>query len=248
MDITIQINNHNIIFSLNSADKIVIDLNEPLTMVHCCYQATLILFFDGTKYLFPRESIRYMLQSFVEKLEKAFKGKLLLDTSISDLGYGENEYYQDRPGLVYKNKQWVGSENRVWSGSGFTVWLYNNADGAIMLEITPVYRTPFDDPEDVDHYIPYEEWIEQYHACAKKEIPTETAGQWLKKARFILDRIESTMAREKLIYENDQGADLTNTWYTILRDEHGILDPRGVDADIVPTEFLTDEWWKKRGL
>lgn len=34
----------------------------------------------------------------------------------------------------------------------------------------------------------------------------------------------------------------------ILENEYGIDDPYGKQKKNIPAEFLTDEWWKKRGL
>ena len=42
--------------------------------------------------------------------------------------------------------------------------------------------------------------------------------------------------------------DLGNEWMKVLREEYNIKDPIFDDADKVPPEFRTDEWWKKRGL
>ena len=41
---------------------------------------------------------------------------------------------------------------------------------------------------------------------------------------------------------------LADKWFDVLEEEYGITDPRNDDADKVPPEFRTDEWWKKRGL
>lgn len=41
---------------------------------------------------------------------------------------------------------------------------------------------------------------------------------------------------------------LNKEWLKILREEYNLLDPIFDDADKVPEEFKTDEWWKKRGL
>ncbi|WP_341751171.1 DUF6980 family protein [Candidatus Tisiphia endosymbiont of Piscicola geometra] len=37
-------------------------------------------------------------------------------------------------------------------------------------------------------------------------------------------------------------------WWNILEKEYNITDPRNSEKEIVPAEFWTDEWWKKRGL
>ena len=42
--------------------------------------------------------------------------------------------------------------------------------------------------------------------------------------------------------------DLDGVWSETLKREYGIKDPIFDDADKVPPEFRTDEWWKKRGL
>ena len=41
---------------------------------------------------------------------------------------------------------------------------------------------------------------------------------------------------------------LSAKWDEVLLEEYGIEDPIFKDADKVPEEFKTDEWWKKRGL
>lgn len=37
-------------------------------------------------------------------------------------------------------------------------------------------------------------------------------------------------------------------WYDILEQEYGLESPDEEDKKKVPKEFLTDEWWKRRGL
>lgn len=41
---------------------------------------------------------------------------------------------------------------------------------------------------------------------------------------------------------------LEESYFLILKNEYGIEFPYTEDADRVPEEFKTDEWWKKRGL
>jgi len=42
--------------------------------------------------------------------------------------------------------------------------------------------------------------------------------------------------------------ELLDEWYDILEKEYNITDPLGDERSKVPTEFKTDEWWKKRRL
>jgi len=41
---------------------------------------------------------------------------------------------------------------------------------------------------------------------------------------------------------------LRNKWFDILEEEYKLESPISSDKKKVPAEFLTDEWWKKRGL
>ncbi len=42
---------------------------------------------------------------------------------------------------------------------------------------------------------------------------------------------------------------LRNEWFDILEQEYGLDNPPSSEQrDKIPAEFLTDEWWKKRGL
>ncbi len=41
---------------------------------------------------------------------------------------------------------------------------------------------------------------------------------------------------------------LRDKWLDILENEYGLEWPHSLDSKKVPKEFLTDEWWKKRGL
>ena len=42
---------------------------------------------------------------------------------------------------------------------------------------------------------------------------------------------------------------LDNEWYNILEEEYGLNNPNSLEQEAkIPAEFLTDEWWKKRGL
>ena len=42
---------------------------------------------------------------------------------------------------------------------------------------------------------------------------------------------------------------LNDTWYNLLQEEHGLDDPDYKEQEkLIPEEFKTDEWWRKRGL
>lgn len=46
----------------------------------------------------------------------------------------------------------------------------------------------------------------------------------------------------------DLGKSLNSEYYDILYEEYRIEYPETIEANKVPPEFKTDEWWRKRGL
>jgi hypothetical protein len=246
-------NKNNIIFLLNDSEKIVIDLEEPLEIVHCCYQTTISLYFENKEYHLKNETVRYRLERFAALLKKCLNNKLKLHKSIKkDIGYVANEELQEKPGIVYKTTNaiasWVGEDYSLWSGDGFCTWFFNDKNGNVVFEITPHYQYHFCEPEEIPNFISYDTWAEEYKPYLIRCIPRDIAQHWLDQARSILNTIEETMARERRMFVNDEGKDIYSEWCDILEKEYGLTDPRGKDANEVPAEFQTDEWWKKRGL
>ncbi|HEV2916677.1 MAG TPA: hypothetical protein VGW78_02925 [Candidatus Babeliales bacterium] len=124
-------NKNSIIFPLNESERIVIALEEPFDVVHCCYQAPIILYFENNKYSSKNDVIRYYIEIFIVLLSKALNNALELHDSIKkDIGYLANEELQNKPGLVYKKTNtiasWVGEDYSLWSGDDFSTWLYND--------------------------------------------------------------------------------------------------------------------------
>lgn len=73
-----------------------------------------------------------------------------------------------------------------------------------------------------------------------------------KKTRSYFIGLKNSDAIQKIFYcpwcGNKFEDSLKEKWFEILEKEYGISDPYDEDADKVPEEFKTDEWWKKRGL
>ncbi|HEV2917412.1 MAG TPA: hypothetical protein VGW78_06740 [Candidatus Babeliales bacterium] len=125
----------------------------------------------------------------------------------------------------------------------------SDKDGNIIFEITPHYKYHFCEPDETPSFISYEEWIKDYKPYLIRVVPRDIAHQWLNQAREILNAIDENTERERKIFENNEGKELTNEWVKILKEDYGIEDPwEAKKENKIPAEFLTDEWWKKRGL
>lgn len=198
-------NKYDLSFILNSTDKIVIKLEEPLTQVHCCYMTDTILLHVQQKILLSSEPLFFNMKDLSSILQKALRNELQLHESINqDIGYLLNEYYQCKEGFVMHNfseesSSWVGYLYHLWEGSKknirYVTWIYNNRAGEIVLEVTPSYPYFFCDPEDEPNYISYQEWIKNYRPYLITTISNETAQKWLLQAHEIINQIQANIQR-----------------------------------------------------
>ena len=196
---------NNIVFSLNDSNYITIALKERLALVNFCSAALIILCFRGKKYQVVEDSLYYYMDLFHTLLTKAIHNKFRLHESINDdIGYLGNESFQNKLYLVYEgpDDEWVGEKHSLWAGNGFATWLYNDVNGAIILEIAPFYPFHYKNFEDDSFFIPYEEWIKQYAPYLLQEIPKKVAQQWLHQIDSLLVTIRENTEREQVAYED----------------------------------------------
>lgn len=200
-------NQNSISFILNSNEKFVLDLQESLDCVHCCYEAPIIFFHDASQIVIASDFVRYNISGLSHLLSKVLAKQLMLHSSIiKDIGYLYNEYLQGlyseslqkNKELVYEKMEgidhWVGEAYKLFDCNP-TTWLYNDYDENIILEITPNYPWHFSEPKEGEDFIPYEEWIKSYKPVLIRAIPVEVARQWLEQANMILKKIEENVAR-----------------------------------------------------
>ena len=76
-------------------------------------------------------------------------------------------------------------------------WLYNDADGSIVLEITPSYPWHFKTPNRKEKFITYEQWLQQYKPLAKFIIPNNVASAWKDQIASVLESIEKNVIAHK---------------------------------------------------
>ena len=81
-----------------------------------------------------------------------------------------------------------------------------------------------------------------------KYSPVEYSKQW----REYSIRDVSSTSRLLMLFCPNCGSKLPSSlrdeWFDILEQEYGLEDPMDDDKKNVLKEFLSDEWWKKRGL
>ena len=65
------------------------------------------------------------------------------------------------------------------------------------------------------------------------KIPKSTGGMLMDYCMFCGKELPKSLRKE---------------WYAILEEKYALESPDEEDKKKVPKEFLTDEWWKQRGL
>jgi len=196
------------IFLINFTEKIIIPFEDALIKIDYCYEVPILLDMGLQKLILANVFIYYAMQKFSDVLKRVLKNELLFHESITkDIGYFYNEYscnepLHDREKFVEVNANgrsfWVGYEYYLWSSclrdSSCATWIYNDVDGDIVFEVTPLYVAC--DPQE-QNYVSYEEWIKNYKPFLIKKISKEVVQQWLDQANFIVEQIDNNVARWK---------------------------------------------------
>src|SRR5439155_26455584 len=127
--------------------------------------------------------------------------RLSVDQSITeDIGYMWNRALHGDSGLEYHDIFWVGLRNLVWQSPGniqpnYATWLYNDAAGNIILEITETYFWHHSEPTMGINYISYEEFMQDYKPFIVRTIPRKTAQNWLHQAESVLGILKKNEER-----------------------------------------------------
>jgi hypothetical protein len=201
-------NNHHIIFTIDSSAHIVVENRQPIDLLPCFCETPIIFKQPDRECILTIDNIRENMLIFYEQLLQVLHNDLTVHKSIkNNIGrayssylihmYGENslDKQDDQfiPLYVQRDsiESWIGNDYSFWGYESNASWLYNAPDGSIIFEITPVYPGAFASGNTEATTISYHEWIKTYTPYYVKKIPHDTAEQWLKQARGIMRRIDA---------------------------------------------------------
>lgn len=242
-----------LIFRLSEFElvKLVPDYDMDCEQVaHCCDHVK-VYFVSGHKELeLVYSSSGDALEQLSSRLAKVIDNKLQLHESIvKNLGFMENEYDYEYPAHIhnsmfyqipYKQSEgtyWIGQDYKVWSVTGYAdpftaTWLYNDVEGNIIFEITPLYRWSFreDEPEDPD-FVTYEEFMKSYKPIIRRIIPRTIAQVWLKRA----------IRWYKIFYKNEQISNETRNSRDVFYFKPKLDNKYDNDKDVFRNIWYWDE-------
>jgi hypothetical protein len=192
--------NHYIQFRINNLNSIVIKLEESLEMVHCCYEAPIILIHEKKEITLSDHSVREFVQDLKYFAEQLVCNQLQLHESITkDPGFLLNEDLQYKPGLFTTQTDgydsWIGYNYLLVMGSQKVVWFYNTSDGKIIYEVTPKFPFSYRNYAKDKNYIPYKTWIKNYKPYFITQASPHFIAEWITQSDTILKIIEKNIKR-----------------------------------------------------
>lgn len=154
------------------------------------------------------------IQDFHAVLDRVLSGKFPLPSTLDNIGYDFNEYLHGRSKpdaieTIQGAEYWVGEKYLPWSTPAsvrpaLATWIYEQLDGKIGLELTPIYPWEPDEDTAEKDFIPYEEWMKTYKPVFKAEVSRGIALEWLKKTEEL---IETMMANNEHLDEYNKLCD-----------------------------------------
>ena len=163
---------------------------------YCCGEILAIFVEHDHGLIIGEDTMGGFFPTCILKFKKVINNKSQLHASIKqNLGFMYNQYRIQLPNLssdfveilsqTGESFDWVGLNYNVWSSYNttkpmVTTWLYNDMQGNIIFEVTPLYKWAFfpDDPENPD-FVTYAEFMENYQVLISRVIPRDVAITWL---------------------------------------------------------------------
>ncbi|MBA3537478.1 MAG: hypothetical protein H0T84_12880 [Tatlockia sp.] len=198
--------NNAILFKINEDAFIQILIPYPVQELECCEIVTITLNQGQQSYIvYQHHCIQIAMEYLNFLLNQAIKQKLQVHPSIvKNLGYLANEYFNESPNeklvLTENNQTWIGMNYSLWSPREVGTWIYNR-DAEIFLEVTPLYRWHFSDPEEGENFITYEEFLKNYKLYLLFKLSKEVALEWLNKTEELLSIMKRNYEQCKYLHQ-----------------------------------------------
>lgn len=197
------VNKHSIIFELDECERISIEIDQPLEDLECYCQTPIVFYKNTWTYPLSVEDIKENMDIFCDQLQQALNNELQLYPSINlPLGYMHNFYlkhclegYVDSDvNLVWTagdvSESWIGTNFQLFGHKGLATWLYNDKEGSIVFEITPVYLEEYETISEHDKASFFDQWIKKYKSYIHRKIPKHIAYSWLRQSNLIRSYID----------------------------------------------------------
>jgi hypothetical protein len=190
-----------IAFQISESQQIHIAINEQHKINIYGYETNGLHIFDEVKAEYihgdkavtlTTDIVQEVVVTFCTSLEMALKNELPLDEFLvaGKVGYFFSKKTYMATDRSEKKEDFF-SQYWVWSSSNnIQTWLYN-VDNKIYLEISPTYSWLFLDHQGDDHYISFDEYMNDYEPIALVELQESLIRLWIDECHILLQKIET---------------------------------------------------------
>ncbi|NPC91884.1 hypothetical protein HOO54_06465 [Bacillus sp. WMMC1349] len=108
------------------------------------------------------------------------------------VGYNWNKWIYSLPEEPEEGEEEVDvySDYWIWSTKKTGTWLYKYDEKDIVLEISPIYRWHFEEPENNLDYVSFKEFINDYKVILRKKIDFKIAKDWQAECQRYMELIK----------------------------------------------------------
>lgn len=167
---------------------------KPIKKLHMFDEVT-VVFENGTQQTnLIMDNANIVLHNFKEALEYSLNNKIVLPDFIKtgNLGFYYNiDMYNEQPESVDYSYFWL------WSIRGVQSWIYNQ-NNKIYLEIGFSYPWLFVEPKQSDHYISFDEFMNEYKPIIIEEIDRDIVEKWLEQCNEIFNNMITVDSKDNL--------------------------------------------------
>ena len=182
-------------FKLNDHVNIIIRLNHPDDMINAGYEARFYFMYYNHRLLLSYFFLQSNIWELKELLNNALNKKLFLDKYFTqDIGYYWNHALNQNDTYKRLGDDYSILKNYKFWGTNRCTWIYNDEQGNIIFEITPLYPHTYTYKKRKRSYNYFLKWMQSYKPIYKQIISREIAQQWIDQADQIIAEIDKNTA------------------------------------------------------
>lgn len=181
------------IFNLAPDKAIIITLeqnNLPIDADCPCHIT--FNYLDQKNFLTQDTTLESFIAPFHKLLRKGLHQQIKLHPSmVANPGYLYNQWLNEENSNLFNitdqhnEINWVGFKYQL-TNHPYASWIYNNAQGDIIFEMTAVYPASLINENNPIEVQAYKKWMQNYKPFIHEIISKETAQQWLQQTTEIM--------------------------------------------------------------
>lgn len=174
-------------FTISEKENVMIKFEEPVAQVHGGSAMYIALNIGRHAYVLGGGDIACTIERLVDVLSSALDGQLVRDMALGkDVGCEFNRVLCEFKGQLPDS--WIGFRH-LWVGSDAVACFYNDSDGAIVLEVTPIFPGLIDPADPAI----FDAWLKECKPILARGLPRAVAEKWIEQALEVLEKVANNV-------------------------------------------------------